>query len=180
MTDNIFELIKSLYENILTLLSTLIFGGNIIQFKHNTIYLEDKIGEGAFSFVYKAKSTNSKIYAVKKATIQSPEIEQLFNSEIEALNRFTHNNIIKLIDVATTENGSGFKNIYLLLPFAEQGSLRSLLDKRLALKKNAESIPSILIHFKAICNAVNVLHEFNPSYIHQDIKPEVITYLLTY
>jgi hypothetical protein len=32
----------------------------------------------------------------------------------------------------------------------------------------------ILVDFLSICDALLVLHNFSPSYVHQDIKPEVL------
>lgn len=69
--------------------------------------------------------------------------------------------------------------MYLLLPLIPQ-SLRDVLNTRMSPSTSSQSgvslptLASILADFYSICSALNVLHTFRPSYVHQDVKPENI------
>ncbi len=147
------------------------------------------IGEGAFSVVYKAKDrnstgSNSKFYALKRMLLQSPECAQIAKIEIDSFQKFRHSHIIPLVD-HTESVEQGRRVAYLLLPFCANGSLRHRLN--LLVHSNPSSSSSIengfsrltnlrqvLSDFRDICDALNVLHSCQPSYVHQDIKPDNI------
>ena len=124
------------------------------------------IGEGAYGTVYVIEK---KRFALKKIFLQSEEFVVIYRTEIESLQKFKHRNIINLIDyIECDENNS--KVAFLLFPFMERGSLRNQLDKRLP--NHVPNIKTILILFVEMCSAFKVLHNYSPSYVHQDIKPE--------
>lgn len=161
------------------------------------------LGEGAYSMVYKGttrfnvnfnidnsnhsiadshsdrnrsgggnRSTDSNCYAVKKILVQSNENEKMTIEEINSLRKFSHENIIKMIDYAECYENN-IKTVYILFPFIKSGSLRDLLNSILQGQQPKLSLPLVLSNYRKICSAFNVLHSYNPSYIHQDIKPEV-------
>mmetsp|Transcript_7680 Transcript_7680/g.11394 ORF Transcript_7680/g.11394 Transcript_7680/m.11394 type:complete len:344 (+) Transcript_7680:58-1089(+) len=137
-----------------------------------SVTLCDTIGEGAYSFVYTA-SSGGKTYALKKMYLQSVEFERCALMEVASFKKFHHPNILKLLDsVSRTENKS--RVMYMLFPFMEQGSLRNILLRRERGQLPRPSLREILTDFTAICEAVGVLHAYNPAYVHQDIKPENI------
>lgn len=128
-------------------------------------------GEGAYSTVYKATQafTSEPVYALKRMLIQSNEMERIANIEIEAYDRFKHRNILELIaHTKATENNR--RVIYLLFPFMERGSLRDSVGTTL---RNKHTLITVLSRFVHFCEALNVLHTFQPPYVHQDIKLEV-------
>lgn len=132
-----------------------------------------QIGEGAFSIVLKVKDISSKqMYAMKKMLLQSPEDISMAMNELESLRRFRHNHIIMLIDSQDVIENN-VRVMYLLLPYYHRGNLREVLNMTLNGALNRPSIGHILQLFSLICEAVQVLHRFQPSYVHQDIKPEV-------
>jgi hypothetical protein len=131
----------------------------------------ETIGEGAYSFVY-AGTGNGRKYAVKKMFMQSAEFERCAMTEVESFKRFRHSNILKMLECSRkTENSSPV--MFMLFPLMEQGSLRAVLDRRFNHLSPRPSLREMLTDFTAICEAVNVLHTYSPSYVHQDIKPEV-------
>eukprot|EP00600_Ochromonadales_sp_CCMP1393_P002592 CAMPEP_0174985448 /NCGR_PEP_ID=MMETSP0004_2-20121128/18346_1 /TAXON_ID=420556 /ORGANISM="Ochromonas sp., Strain CCMP1393" /LENGTH=322 /DNA_ID=CAMNT_0016238095 /DNA_START=150 /DNA_END=1118 /DNA_ORIENTATION=+ len=134
------------------------------------------IGEGAFSTVIQAYSASDSEpqYALKKMIIQSLDTRKIAVAEIEAFRRFSHPNILKLIDTTEIKGTGGHKVIYLLLPRMKRGSLRNFLDGIRVGKYSAPTLSIVLESYLSICEAIDVLHSFKPSHIHQDIKPENI------
>ena len=131
------------------------------------------IGEGAFSTVFRVKDLRSgSEYALKQMIIQSSEYKEIARVEIEAFHRFQHPSLLKLIDhIDTVYNGH--TSIFLLLPYCSKGSLRHWLTGVLDGKIRKPALFKVLTDFKQICEGLLVLHTFKPSFVHQDIKPEV-------
>jgi serine/threonine protein kinase len=181
MLDIMFTVIQTIFRAIYECFYSF-FYGSIISFpeSHVSVTYTDattrQIGEGAFSVVLKVKDINdSKSYAVKKMLLQSPENITMANVEVSSLKRFQHPHIIKLLDVIeTTEQNQKLRVMYLLLPFYHHGNLREYLNLILHRTINKPPLQSILRDFLSICDAIRILHQFQPSYVHQDIKPEVI------
>jgi hypothetical protein len=147
-----------------------------LKFSFGSISLQRSfvIGEGAYSMVYIGRNANNPgmKYAVKKMIAHSKEMEDLIELEITSLNRFRHPNIIVLLGhIHVFENQR--KVAYLAFPYISGGSLRDLLNMVMSGRQKAISAKQILQDFIQILSAVNTLHSFQPSYIHQDIKPEV-------
>jgi len=133
------------------------------------------VGEGAYSIVYKGtkRFDSSKVYAVKKMIVQSREYEKIVQTEIESFMMFQHPNILKLID-SSQQNVNGARITYLLFPYIKNGSLRDILNGISAGYISRQPISVILKNFCSICQSINILHTYRPSYVHQDIKPENI------
>lgn len=149
---------------------------NSMNFSFGSVVLDKTAiaGEGAYSIVYTAKNARNRHtkYAIKKMIAHSSEMEALINVEITALQRFKHPNIILLLGhVDTIENNR--KVVYLAFPYITNGSLRDKLNLVVAGHERPLEAGQILPSFLQILSAANILHTFQPSYIHQDIKPEV-------
>lgn len=85
----------------------------------------DKIGEGTYGVVYKAKdSKSSEIYALKKIRLQAEEegIPSTAIREISLLKELQHKNIVRLLDVIHTQ-----KKLTLVFEYLEQ-DLKKLID----------------------------------------------------
>ena len=79
-----------------------------------------------------------------------------------------------MVDYIYIDDARGNKNmVYILFPLAEKGSLRQHLNNRLSSGLPSADFMRIMKDFRDICDAVNVLHLYNPAYAHQDIKPDV-------
>lgn len=136
----------------------------LCQIKNYILF--NKIGQGTFSKVYLSIDINTnKKYAVKRISLNVlkhyPNVISQLDREIRLLNKFNHENIQKMIEVLMSKTG---RYIYLVLEYAECGSIESLLDKG-----NVISIKSIRSIIKQITNALNYIH--SKKYVHQDIKP---------
>lgn len=132
------------------------------------------IGEGAFSFVYKGSSVETKQnYAIKKVIIQSSTIANDVKSEVNSLHRFVHPNIIELLDCVYVTESNNASVAYMLFPFAENGTLRSVLTAQLEGLAPKQYIDRVLMDFLHILDALRCLHEYaGDSYVHFDLKPE--------
>lgn len=206
MIDALFSLLQQLYQYLLTLITSLFGTQPTVQFSkakgsttNTEVVIGECIGEGAFSFVYKGCSKDSfkRPMALKKVLIQSTTIASNVQSEINSLQRFMHPNIVELLDfVYTTESSSsGCKVCYMLFPFAERGTLRTILTVQMQQpqqqqqqqqahsngpsstsslhREEAQDVVCVLRDFMQIIDALAVLHEYpGCPYVHQDIKPE--------
>ena len=127
--------------------------------------LEDKLGAGAFSSVYKCKEkANGTIKAVKivsKQTLskQHTNLSQKLQ-EIQVLKILDHPNIIKIF-----KGYEDTKNFYIVMEYCEGGELfTKLVNKRHFTEYEAAKIMHQLLSAVAYCHSHNV--------IHRDLKPE--------
>jgi serine/threonine protein kinase len=149
-----------------------------VTFENNmTVTVGETIGEGAFSFVYKAYSDRG-VFALKKMYVQSPELALCARTEIEAFQRFHHSSILNLVDSKNVVERNGENVVYMLFPYMQYGSLRGVLNNWNNETQRRPKLSHILVDFVSVCDALQVLHGYNPSYVHQDIKPEVFNIYL--
>lgn len=134
------------------------------------------IGEGAYSMIYKAYDKTNKIFVLKKMYIQSLMMEKMIKTEIDSFLKFKHPNILSMIDYDINSSDGDKRVAYLLLPYMCKGSVRRVLNSRIhngrMMVDRRPSLPYVLNEFMSICCALNVLHCYVPSFVHQDIKPE--------
>lgn len=133
------------------------------------------IGEGAFSTVYQATDRQSpnRHYALKRMLLQSSDLTNMAKVEVDAYHKFFHPHIIQLVDhIEKVESTTAV--MYLLFPYCQRGSLRDDLNRIMSGSCKKPSVSRMLRNFIDICEAIQVLHDFQPSYVHFDIKPEVI------
>ena len=130
--------------------------------------LKEKIGQGAFSSVYKAEHINTKelvaIKYIKKATILSSHHTSLdiLSSEINNQKKLFHNNIAKIY--CTIETNS---TISIATEYCGNGDLLShIIEKGKFTENDACKI------FWQIINALEYMHSM--CIAHRDLKPENI------
>ena len=140
-----------------------------------TLSLGNKsIAEGSYSNVLIGIDVNSlKKYAVKKMLIQSKEAESNIKNEVEAFNRFHHKNIIPYIG-HTYQLKNNMRIIYMVFPLIQRGNLRQQLNNIIERKSKKLDLIHVLKSITAITEALSILHNYHPSYVHNDIKPENI------
>ena len=130
-------------------------------------FIPIELGLGSFGRVYLVThNITGKKFALKVMNkhklIQTYGNCQLIHNEIEIHSKLNHPNIIRLYNASETE-----EEINILLEYAENGNLYSLIKKENGLSENRA-----FNYFIQIVNAVYFLHQNN--IIHRDIKPENI------
>lgn len=134
--------------------------------KVNQYVLTKKIGCGSFSKVFLGIDANTKErYAIKCVNIKdlsrtSAGVMQL-EREIRLMRTICHQNILRIHEVLHSQADN---LVYLVLEYADCGSLGSILAKEISLP--IQTIRSIM---KQVTKALKYLH--SNGFVHQDIKP---------
>ncbi|XP_031838222.1 cyclin-dependent kinase 2 [Nomia melanderi] len=123
----------------------------------------EKIGEGTYGVVYKAKDkVTGKLVALKKIRLEteSEGVPSTAIREISLLRKLTHPNIVQLFDVV-----DGDKHLYLVFEFLQQ-DLKKLLD---SLKGGLDQalVKSYLFQ---LLKAISFCHL--RCILHRDLKPQ--------
>lgn len=150
---------------------------NIIQHFNSTAYeLEDKIGQGGFGFVYRAKQLSTGQSVAIKFLAVDPDLDsakrlryvERFEREAELSGRLQHPNIVRLLDKGCC---SGHL-LYAVFEYVEGNNLKEVLQESGALspQETAEVMEQVL-------DALAHAHE--QGVIHRDIKPANIMLVKT-
>jgi len=137
---------------------------------YDEINLEGKLGEGAFSSVYKATLSSGEIVAIKQIKLPAPDkqdsehdlagIFEEFCHEIWIMSSIKHHNLLEFKGYCSE---SGFAIITDYVP------LGSLYD-HLKICKNDMKWPMRLKIAKDIAKGCNFLHSCAPPILHGDLK----------
>lgn len=130
----------------------------------NRYRLIKRLGQGAFSEVWKAEDTKAgnmvvalKIYAPDKG--MDEDGVKIFSEEFSLVFNVSHKNLL------TPSHFDDFNGSpYLVLPFCGNGSAQKIVGK-----VDENQVAKFLFD---VSNALAFLHNQNPPIVHQDIKPE--------
>ncbi|XP_020268180.1 serine/threonine-protein kinase 16-like isoform X2 [Asparagus officinalis] len=136
-------------------------------------------GDGARSGLLKNKSidpshiSDEGTYAMKKVIIQNEEQLELVKEEIHVSSLFSHPNLLPLLDhaiITGTQGGSQNHEAYLLFPVHLDGNL---LDNTKVMQTKKEYFPTLTVLqiFRQLCAGLKHMHNFDPPYAHNDVKP---------
>lgn len=126
-----------------------------------------KIGQGAYSVVYKVRRIcDRQIYALKKVSLSSLSQNELENTlnEIRIMASINHPNVISYKDSFILDQE---KSLCLVMEYADSGDLSKKIQKckRLSIKLEENFIWSVLIQ---VTQGLNSLHKL--GIFHRDIK----------
>lgn len=141
------------------------------QIINETYEIERKIGEGAFSEVYRVKHRFLGRQAMKifKAPGMSyQEIEKVLGEAV-LLSKIEHPNIIRVFDASIFETPDGNFGFF-TMEHVPGGSLDQFWRSTKSLIPIETAIDIII----QICKGVAVGHSENPPIVHRDIKPQNI------
>ena len=123
------------------------------------------VGEGGNGSVYKVTNQDGTIFAAKivsKTKLTKEKIKR-FKNEINFCQKYTHSNVISVIDSGYFSKGSE-EYLFYIMPFYEQS-----LKKRM---ENKIQEDSAIKYFIQICEGLKFAHSHGS--IHRDIKPDNI------
>lgn len=125
----------------------------------------EQVGEGGNGCVYRVKNEDGKEYAVKVVVKNklSTEKQQRFKNEINFCEKYSHDNIIKILDHGVVNKGDVLYIFYVMPLF--HCNLRTLMKQGI---KGADCID----YFLQISKGLAFAHA--QGCIHRDIKPENI------
>ncbi|XP_065873691.1 probable serine/threonine-protein kinase At1g54610 [Euphorbia lathyris] len=129
----------------------------------NTFEKLDRIGQGTYSNVYKARDiTNDKLVAIKKVRFDSNDIESVkfMTREIQILRRLDHPNVIKLEGLITSQSSS---SLYLVFEYMEHD-----LTGLISLPRNKFTEPQIKCYMQQLFSGLEHCH--SRGVLHRDIK----------
>ncbi len=128
----------------------------------------DKLGEGSFGKVYRAKHKKTgAIYAIKaidKMNKNNQEGKPYFRREIEIMYKVKHPNIVRLFGHFEDD-----QHCYFVLEYIPKGNLFTILSKQ---KTKCFDSTKVANFIKDLICSVFYLHNMEPPIIHRDIKPE--------
>ena len=129
--------------------------------------LEEMIGQGGMSAVYKATDPNlRRVVAIKlihSHLSTNPEFVRRFEEEAAAVAQLNHPNIIKVYDF-NHEDGT----YYMVLEFVPGETLQSRL-KQIGAQNRRMSVEETISIMTDMCDAVGYAHK--RGMLHRDIKP---------
>ncbi|CAK58289.1 unnamed protein product (macronuclear) [Paramecium tetraurelia] len=125
--------------------------------------LKHCLGEGAYGKVYQGLDTTTNLkVAIKKLDLRNFErdnyLKQSIIQEIEILKKFNHKNIVKFIDLISTQ-----RSLYIITEFCKDGDLREIMSRKKYNEQDAWKIMKQIIQGfrELVSNAI----------IHRDLKP---------
>lgn len=133
----------------------------------NRYVIEDMLGQGGMSAVYKASDPNLKrVVAIKMIHTHlsdNPNFVQRFEEEAAAVAQLRHPGIIQVFDFNKDDDV-----YYMVLEFVPGETFQDLLQR---LNKEGRHLPAdkIAEYMAGICDAVDYAHQ--RGMIHRDIKP---------
>lgn len=139
-------------------------GLGAIRGNNGEYHLQERIGEGGFAVVYRARSSGSTSVAVKVLKDDSllSVSRERFRQEVAALGRLSHPNIVPLLD-----SGEWNGRPFLVMPWIEGPDLAEMLKKQGPL-----TAERVLEMSRAIGGALG--HAHDAGTVHRDITPSNI------
>lgn len=129
-----------------------------------------ELGRGGQSVVFRVVDSTEALsgeYALKR--ILNPARHVRFQSEVEAIKRLDHPNIVKLIDHSALDSGGdSLEKSYIVMPIADGGDL----SKRPGMYR--DDLDGVTKVSRQLCGALAAAH--NTGIIHRDIKPSNILF----
>ncbi|QBD76494.1 hypothetical protein EPA93_10925 [Ktedonosporobacter rubrisoli] len=142
--------------------------GSLLQQRYRLL---EKVGEGGFAFVYKARDEqrHGKLVAVKQINLaamsaqEKIEATDTYNREITLLSALYHKSLPRLYDHFTDP-----EHWYIVMDYIAGETLEDRLAKFPGGRLPLRDVVSIGL---ALCNVLNYLHTQDPPIIFRDVKP---------
>ena len=133
----------------------------------DNLILTKSLGKGSFGEVFLTKKVNGKEkYATKRmdrAEYEKPDNYKRLTNEISILQKISHQNIVKLIEVKKTKS-----HIYIVTEFCNGGNITDNLNKYRLIHRKPFSEEIVQYLMKQIVSAIYYLHM--NKIVHRDLK----------
>ena len=133
----------------------------------DNLILTKSLGKGSFGEVFLTKKVNGKeLYATKRmdrAEYEKPENNKRLLNEVSILQKISHKNIVKLIEVKKTKS-----HIYIVTEYCNGGSLSDNLNKYRLIHRKPFSEKIVQYLMKQLVSAIYYLHM--NKIVHRDLK----------
>ncbi len=125
--------------------------------------IEEKIGEGGSSLVYRGRHTGLNmpvaIKMLKHHKAMDPTFFDLFRNEAKTIAQLNHANVVKVYDIDEL-----YRTFFIIMEYVEGQSLVPLLNK-----SPRPALPKLLDFLIQICSGL--MHAHDKGVIHRDVKP---------
>lgn len=151
----------------------------VVSLNGRKLHIRKTLGEGGFSYVYLVKdSRENRVYALKKMLCQTDELLETGRQEVLMLSRFTHPNILRVLDHALVPSKTvpGAQEYLMLLPYHKKGSIQDALDYQrerfgVACTTSPYTEKEAIDIVRGVCAAVSLFHQSDPPLALRDLKP---------
>lgn len=147
------------------ILSHELTAGSLVRGKYRIV---KKIGQGGMGVVYLAEHMLLGGHVALKFLLgdlgKDPKFIKRFRMEARAAHQLRHPNIVEVIDLDQSEDGS----LFIAMEFVEGQSLRAALDEA----SSGFSVPRALDLMRGIASGLAAAHAHGT--VHRDVKPENI------
>lgn len=132
--------------------------------------VNDRIGQGGFATVYKAKDINLNIEVALKRYSKNETGKGSVISEIRKCIRLNHPNIVRYYNCFThtfTDHlGQKQEEEYGVMEYADSGHFGEIIERK---RKISDAEFKVIV--SGILDGLEYLHTRNPAIIHRDLKP---------
>ncbi len=150
--------------------TTSLSAGTLLRQRYRIL---DKLGEGGFGAVYKARDEDQAglLVAIKQINMsrslsvqEKIEITDSYNREVTLLSTLRHKNLPRIYDHFTDP-----EHWYLVMQYLEGGTLE---QSRRAVSQGRLSVQEVLAIGIKLCSVLDYLHRQKPPIIFRDVKPD--------
>lgn len=132
--------------------------------EQNNLFIEKKLGSGAFGVVHRVIDQRSNlIYALKDVACRNPSAIGRAISEVETLRLLNHDHIVKIIAADQFEDARGGFHTLILTEYCSGGNLNERLCQPSSDELNMKWLSQI-------ASALSHLH--SRQVVHRDLKPD--------
>eukprot|EP00796_Vickermania_ingenoplastis_P006302 gene6302-4535_t len=148
-----------------------------VNIKNDKFILNEVLGEGAFSIVYRATNLRSKeTFAVKRIFLNDSDASDCIEECVIHASLCPHKNIVQIIDSDISSTScNNFPDFWITMDLCSTSTLQQLIEKKIRSQTFFSSF-EILSIVENLLAAIGHLHGQSPPIAHFDVKPQNFLY----